>query len=126
MQEAPTPPTHSYTHTHPSFAVKTPQQLCFLDQLWLKPNEESGWTPNHANATYTRSQVLVDEPLEFENNYSWPIDPLWMESDWPSSSPSVRIYQQEPYSVQVCMWYGLHTSEVGQQVMRVACRLPGW
>jgi len=55
------------------------------------------WYPN------VSTQLLIEEPLEFENNYSWPVDPLWVESNWAKSTPTVRMYQSEPKSVEVAV-----------------------
>eukprot|EP00873_Tetraselmis_striata_P019094 jgi/Tetstr1/439358/TSEL_027793.t1 len=44
----------------------------------------------------------VDEdPAEWRAAHGgWPEDPMWAESDWQSGIPSVRLYRQEPASVQ--------------------------
>eukprot|EP00195_Chlamydomonas_chlamydogama_P012863 CAMPEP_0202894688 /NCGR_PEP_ID=MMETSP1392-20130828/4034_1 /ASSEMBLY_ACC=CAM_ASM_000868 /TAXON_ID=225041 /ORGANISM="Chlamydomonas chlamydogama, Strain SAG 11-48b" /LENGTH=710 /DNA_ID=CAMNT_0049579449 /DNA_START=101 /DNA_END=2233 /DNA_ORIENTATION=+ len=51
----------------------------------------------------TSKKFLLDEDTQFNAKYGWPDDPLWTESDWPGGVPYVRVYMEEPYSVQVAV-----------------------
>jgi len=42
---------------------------------------------------------LTDAAAAWSKALSWPEDPLWVESDWPSTTPLVRLIQQEPQTM---------------------------
>lgn len=67
-------------------------------------------TTRLVRATTTRLTAfnqLVNESdptyVAFNSEFGWPADPMWSESDWPGTTPSLEVYMKEARSVQVAV-----------------------
>uniref|UniRef100_A0A383VJT7 Nicastrin n=1 Tax=Tetradesmus obliquus TaxID=3088 RepID=A0A383VJT7_TETOB len=52
---------------------------------------------------YTAKWQLTDVAEQWSQQYSWPDDPLWAESDWPVGVPDLQLYLHEAEAVEVAL-----------------------
>lgn len=46
---------------------------------------------------------VTDTADAWNQQYSWPADPIWAESDWPQGVPFLQLNLNEPYSTDVAV-----------------------
>ena len=105
------PPNLTTTRTHPQvcYGWRSGQDAS-KDQATMGRclNATARFTPSTStriffeNTTSTRPVMLLAKEWDsFNQQYGWPPDPVWTESDWTESSPTVTVYMAEAKSVQV-------------------------
>ena len=120
--------TNLTTRCQPNFAYYKPEDICGVGEVCVgwkygtSKEDGRGWcykasakfVPAHStrlvceDCDFTRAlggtgrwKVLeVGEESADPLGPGWPEDPVWSESNWPSGTPGVRLYQQEPMSTQ--------------------------
>lgn len=45
--------------------------------------------------THTNPAAFPTRALRRERQYSWPPDPVWTESNWPTGTPALTLYLRE-------------------------------
>ncbi|GAX78406.1 hypothetical protein CEUSTIGMA_g5848.t1 [Chlamydomonas eustigma] len=57
----------------------------------------------YVNQSDNLVMLLRDDFSEVNMQYGWPPDPVWTESYWSVTTPTIKVYQTEAYNVQVAI-----------------------
>eukprot|EP00878_Enallax_costatus_P046602 GHUV01056817.1.p1 GENE.GHUV01056817.1~~GHUV01056817.1.p1 ORF type:complete len:109 (-),score=3.88 GHUV01056817.1:2-328(-) len=76
---------------------------CLNSTVVYVPSYSAKLTCQNCEDFYGATWALSDAADTWNQQYNWPPDPVWAESDWPIGVPDLQLYLRESDKVQLAV-----------------------